>query len=96
MSLDDVDRIVHEETIRLGAFPSCINFHGFPKSVCTSVNEVVTHGVPNDKVLEAGDYLNIDVTCYYDGHYGDTSAMVFIEDENTKVHEDIKRLVRNT
>jgi len=85
MSLDDIDKIVHDFIISKGAFPSCIDFMHFPKSVCTSVNEVVTHGVPNNKILENGDYVNIDVTCYYKSHFGDTSAMVMIGD----VHPDI-------
>lgn len=57
----------------------------FPKSVCTSVNEVVSHGVPNNKVLENGDYLNIDVTCMYKEKFGDTSAMLMLGD----VHPDV-------
>lgn len=85
MTLDDIDALVHQKIIEHDAFPSCIDFHHFPKSVCTSVNEVVSHGVPTNKVLENGDYVNIDVTCYYKGHYGDTSGMVMIGD----VHEDI-------
>ena len=64
----------------------------FPKSVCLSVNDVVTHGVPTDYCLKAGDYLNIDVVCYKDGCHGDNSAMVFIEDEHTNVHPEIKKL----
>lgn len=68
----------------------------FPKSVCLSVNDVVSHGVPNNYVLKAGDYLNIDVVCFKQGHHGDNSAMVMLEDENTKVHPDIHRLSRVT
>jgi len=89
MSLDDIDKIVHDSILEQGAYPSCIDFQHFPKSVCTSVNEVVSHGVPNNKILEDGDYLNIDVTCYYKGHYGDTSAMIMIG----HVHPDIVKLV---
>lgn len=85
MTLDDIDKLVHDFIISKDAFPSCIDFMHFPKSVCTSVNEVLCHGVPNDKVLEEGDYVNIDVTCYYKGHYGDTSGMVLIGN----VHPDI-------
>lgn len=59
MSLDDIDRIVHEFIISKEAFPSCIDFMHFPKSVCTSVNEVVSHGVPTNKILENGDYVNM-------------------------------------
>lgn len=72
-----------------GAYPSAIDFYHFPKSVCTSVNDVVAHGVPCDKVLTNGDYVNIDVTCYYKGHHGDNSGMVLIGE----VHPDIKKLV---
>mmetsp|Transcript_34343 Transcript_34343/g.33549 ORF Transcript_34343/g.33549 Transcript_34343/m.33549 type:complete len:181 (-) Transcript_34343:143-685(-) len=88
MSLDDVDRIVHEFILSENAYPSCINFMNFPKSVCTSVNEVVSHGVPTNYVLKDGDYLNIDVTCFYKGRFGDTSGMVMIGN----VHEDIRKL----
>lgn len=89
MSLDDVDKLVHDFIISKNAYPSAIDFMHFPKSVCTSVNEVVAHGVPNSKVLQDGDYLNIDVTCYINGHHGDNSGMVLIGN----VHPDIKRLV---
>jgi len=61
----------------------------FPKSVCTSVNDMVAHGVPNDYVLQNGDYVNIDVVCYYKGHHGDNSGMVLLGD----VHPDIQKLV---
>ena len=80
MTLDDIDKIVHEYIVSRNAFPSCIDFMHFPKSVCTSVNEVVSHGVPNTYTLTDGDYVNIDVTCYYKGKFGDTSAMVMCGD----------------
>ena len=64
----------------------------FPKSVCLSVNDVVSHGVPNNYVLQAGDYLNIDVVCYKDGCHGDNSAMVMLENAEHKVNPDIVRL----
>ena len=64
----------------------------FPKSVCLSINDVVSHGVPTNYVLQAGDYLNIDVVCFKEGHHGDNSAMVMLEDDITKVHPDIHRL----
>jgi methionyl aminopeptidase len=91
-SLDELDQIVHNFIISKDAYPSGIDFMHFPKSVCLSVNDVVSHGVPTNYVLKAGDYLNIDVVCYKDGHHGDNSAMVMLEDEHTKVHEDIHRL----
>jgi len=96
MTLDQVDKIVHDYIIADGAYPSAIDFMHFPKSVCLSVNDVVSHGVPNSYVLKAGDYLNIDVVCYKSGFHGDNSAMIFLEDDTTKVHEDIKRLSKIT
>ena len=81
MSLDAIDKIVHDYIIADGAYPSAIDFMHFPKSVCLSVNDVVSHGVPNNYILQAGDYLNIDVVCFKEGFHGDNSAMVFIEDE---------------
>lgn len=85
MSLEDIDKIVHDYIVADGAYPSAIGFHHFPKSVCTSVNDVVSHGVPNSYVLKDGDYLNIDVVCYKHGHHGDNSGMVLLGD----VHPDV-------
>jgi len=96
MSLDELDKVVHDFIVNDGAYPSAIDFMHFPKSVCLSVNDVVSHGVPTNYVMRAGDYLNIDVVCYKDGHHGDNSAMVFLEDETTQVHPDIKRLSQIT
>lgn len=96
MTLDELDKVVHDYIIGDKAYPSAIDFMHFPKSVCLSVNDVVSHGVPNDYVLQAGDFLNIDVVCFKDGFHGDNSAMVFLEDESTKVNPDIKRLSQVT
>jgi methionyl aminopeptidase len=85
MTLDEIDKIVHDFIVSKDAYPSAIDFMHFPKSVCLSVNDVVSHGVPNNKRLENGDYLNIDVVCYFNGHHGDNSGMVMIGD----VHPDI-------
>lgn len=92
MSLDEVDALVHNYIVADGAYPSAIDFHHFPKSVCTSVNDVVSHGVPNSYVLQDGDYLNIDVVCYKHGHHGDNSAMLMLGD----VHSDIQHLSKTT
>ncbi len=73
ITTDDINRFVHEETIRAGAIPSPLNYHGFPKSVCTSVNNVVCHGIPGKYILREGDIINIDVTCLLQGYHGDTS-----------------------
>jgi len=88
MTLDDIDKIVHDYIVADEAYPSAIGFHQFPKSVCTSVNDVVSHGVPNSYVLKDGDYLNIDVVCFKHGHHGDNSGMVMLGN----VHPDIVKL----
>ena len=92
MTLDDVDEIVHNFIISHDSYPSAIDYMHFPKSVCTSVNEVVCHGVPNDYKLQDGDYLNIDVVCHLNGHHGDNSGMVLLGN----VHPDIQKLVKLT
>jgi methionyl aminopeptidase len=96
MSLDQLDRIVHDFIISKDAYPSGIDFMHFPKSVCLSVNDVVSHGVPNTYEIKAGDYLNIDVVCYKEGHHGDNSAMIFMENEDVKVAPEIHRLSQVT
>jgi methionyl aminopeptidase len=81
MSTDDINTIVHELTVKQGAWPSPLNYRGFPKSVCTSVNEVVCHGIPGKRVLKDGDIVNVDVTTYYpreNGFHGDTSATFYV------------------
>jgi methionyl aminopeptidase len=65
-------------TVKHGAYPSPLNYHGFPKSVCTSVNNVVCHGIPGKQVLMDGDIINVDVTCTLAGYHGDTSKTVFV------------------
>jgi methionyl aminopeptidase len=81
MTTDEINTIVHDFTLERGAWPSPLNYKGFPKSVCTSVNEVVCHGIPGKRVLRNGDIVNIDVTSYYpkvNGFHGDTSATFYI------------------
>ena len=78
MTTDEIDKIVHEDTIRRGAVPSPLNYKGFPKSVCTSVNDIVCHGIPDGTVLKNGDIVNVDVTTFYKGFHGDTSATFYI------------------
>lgn len=76
----EIDRICHDHIVNVQkAIPACLGYRGFPKSVCTSVNQVVCHGIPSEKkVLKTGDIINIDVTVIYQGYYGDTSAMYFV------------------
>lgn len=71
VTTDEIDRVVHEETIRLGAYPSPLNYRLFPKSCCTSVNEVICHGIPDLRPLEDGDIVNVDVSVYYKGFHAD-------------------------
>src|SRR5580693_2728263 len=78
MTTDEINTLVHEDTVRRGAYPAPLNYHGFPKSVCTSVNEVVCHGIPGPRTLKDGDIINVDVTTMYKGFYGDTSATFYI------------------
>jgi methionyl aminopeptidase len=79
VTTDELDRICHEYiTGRQGAVPAPLNYRGFPKSICTSVNHVVCHGIPGERRLKKGDIVNIDVTVIKDGWHGDTSRMFFV------------------
>jgi methionyl aminopeptidase len=78
ITTDALDELAHEETIRLGGYPSPLNYRGFPKSLCTSVNEVICHGIPDSRPLEDGDIVNLDVTVYLDGMHGDCSATFLV------------------
>ena len=91
VTTDRLDMIVHDKTIELGGYPSPLGYRGFPKSVCTSINEVICHGIPDSRPLINGDIVNVDVTIYIDGVHGDTS-MTFIVGETDEwsqvlVHE---------
>jgi methionyl aminopeptidase len=74
ITTDAIDEYVHNLCLERGAYPSPLNYSGYPKSVCTSVNEVICHGIPDSRVLEEGDIVNLDVTCYIGGVHGDTNA----------------------
>jgi len=78
MTTLDIDRIVHEHTLSQGARPAPLHYKGFPKSVCTSINDVVCHGIPDTTVLRNGDIVNVDVTHVFEGFHGDTSATFYI------------------
>ncbi|KFV84851.1 hypothetical protein N308_13178, partial [Struthio camelus australis] len=78
MTTEEIDSIVHHEIIRQNAYPSPLGYGGFPKSVCTSVNNVVCHGIPDSRPLQDGDIINIDVTVYYNGYHGDTSETFLV------------------
>jgi methionyl aminopeptidase len=80
VSTGELDRICHDYIVARGAIPAPLGYRGFPKSICTSVNHVVCHGIPGDKRLVDGDILNIDVTVILDGWHGDTSRMFHVGD----------------
>lgn len=81
ISTEDINTFVHKDTLRRGARPAPLNYHGFPKSVCTSINSVVCHGIPKPQdVLRPGDIINVDVTSIVNGYHGDTSATFYIGD----------------
>ena len=79
MSTAEIDRIVYDYTVSHGAIPAPLNYEGFPKSVCTSINEVVCHGIPSEnEILREGDIINVDVSTILDGYYSDASRMFVI------------------
>jgi len=75
---DEINTLVHDFTIKKGGTPAPLNYRGFPKSVCVSVNEVICHGIPDGRVLEDGDIVNVDVTTILDGYYADASKTFFV------------------
>ncbi len=88
MTTDDLDRIGHEFLISQNAYPSTLGYRGFPKSLCSSMNEVICHGIPDDTVLEDGDLLNIDISAFIDGVHGDTNGTVLVG-QGSKELEDL-------
>ena len=78
VTCDELDRIVHEGTVERGAYPSPLNYHRFPKSVCTSVNEIICHGIPDYRELQDGDIVNIDVSVYLNGFHGDLNETFMV------------------
>ena len=92
VTTDEIDRVGHEYLVDHGAYPSTLGYRGFPKSLCTSVNEVVCHGIPDSRRLEDGDIVNIDITAFVDGVHGDTDATYLVGD----VDEESRLLVERT
>lgn len=85
VSTDELNSICHEHiTVKQGAIPAPLNYRGFPKSICTSLNHVVCHGIPGDRKLKKKDIINIDVTVIKDGYHGDTSRMYYIGEPTVK------------
>jgi methionyl aminopeptidase len=87
---EQINNILHNATIKHGAYPSPLNYMGFPKSVCSSINEVVCHGIPDNRPLELGDVVSFDVSCYVEGVHGDNCATVIVGDvlEEEEKEED--------
>jgi methionyl aminopeptidase len=78
ITCDELDEIVHEETIKRGGYPSPLNYYKFPKSVCTSVNEVICHGIPDYYELKDGDIINLDISVFKDGYHGDLNETFLV------------------
>lgn len=90
VTTDELNTIVHDYIVNVqNAYPASLGYHGFPKSMCTSINHVVCHGIPSDKVLKNGDIINIDILVRKDGYHGDSSKMFLVGDPSIKA----KRLV---
>jgi methionyl aminopeptidase len=101
VTTDELDRIGHEFLLDHGAYPSTLGYKGFPKSLCSSVNEVICHGIPDDLPLQDGDLVKIDITAYLDGVHGDTCGSYFagepaeqIRDLSVRTHEAMMRGIK--
>lgn len=92
ITTDELDAIGHQAAIDRGGYPSPLNYRGYRKSLCSSVNEVICHGIPDDRALRDGEIVNIDITVYLDGVHGDTNATFLVGD----VAEDSRQLIRET
>jgi methionyl aminopeptidase len=92
VTTDELDQVGHDFLVARGAYPSTLGYRGFPKSLCTSVNEVVCHGIPDSTELRDGDIVNVDITAYLDGVHGDTDATYLVGD----VAEEDRLLVERT
>lgn len=92
ITTDEIDAIAHAAYLERGGYPSTLNYHGYPKSLCTSVNEVICHGIPDSRALEDGDIVNCDVTIFLDGVHGDCSATFLVGEVDT----ESRRLVQVT
>lgn len=92
VTTDELDRIAHEFILDHGAYPSALLYRGFPKSICTSINEVICHGIPDDTVLQDGDIVNIDITAYKNGFHGDSNQTFLVG----KVNDEVRLLVERT
>lgn len=94
ITTEDINKWVHEYTVEHGAYPAPLGYHGFPKSTCVSINEVVCHGIPSeDRVIKDGDIVNVDVTCILNGYYGDANR-TYIIGNATKEAENLVKVAK--
>lgn len=91
MTTDELDALGHEFIISQGAYPSTLGYRGFPKSMCTSLNEIICHGIPDDTVIQDGDIVNLDITAFKDGHHGDTNATFLVGNVRQEVVDLVER-----
>jgi methionyl aminopeptidase len=91
ITTDELDRIGHEFIISQGAYPSTLGYRGYPKSLCSSINEVICHGIPDNTTLEDGDIINIDVTAFKDGFHGDSNHTFLVGNVSTEVRDLVDR-----
>jgi methionyl aminopeptidase len=91
ITTDELDKIAHNFLIENGAYPSTLGYRGYPKSICSSLNEVICHGIPDDTVLEDGDILNIDITAYIDGFHGDSNQTFLVGEVKPEVADLVER-----
>ena len=91
VTTDELDRIGHEFVVSQGAYPSTLGYRGFPKSLCSSINEVICHGIPDDTVLRDGDIINVDITAFKDGFHGDSNVTFLVGEVNPEVQLLVER-----
>jgi methionyl aminopeptidase len=91
VTTDQLDQIGHDFVVSQGAYPSTLGYRGFPKSLCSSINEVICHGIPDDTVLEDGDIVNIDITAFKDGFHGDSNVTFIVGDAKPEVKLLVER-----
>jgi methionyl aminopeptidase len=91
VTTDELDKLAHEYIVSQGAYPSTLGYRGFPKSCCTSINEVICHGIPDDTVLQDGDIMNVDITAFKDGFHGDSNATFLIGNVSKEIADLVER-----
>lgn len=92
VTTEEIDRVVHDYIISKGSYPSPLNYHKFPRSCCTSINEVICHGIPDTRPLESGDIINLDISCYKDGFHADLNETFVVGEAS----ESDKKLIEAT